>query len=178
MEHLWGLGEMQLEERPAGAGFATVTSGIRVPGLCLEVGRENFGITIGYLNRQRLSVLATNAASSLVPPSVTPGFCSFGTQTNGSIWGFGHIKMRSEPAQNDHFANVTGKAIAGFGVSAGKNDNSLALALTERQTTEVIDRNIRVDFDQVAPRWPGFDLFTMKVNACTTTNVENKKVNP
>ena len=70
-----------------------------------------------------------------------------------------------------HYAIVTGKALAGLEASLGNGDNSLGLVLDGRQRAVVLDENIRLDFDQDAPRWPGFDLFAARVSS----NPDNAK---
>jgi hypothetical protein len=168
VEHLWGFGQLRLESQPTGGGLAAVTTGVRVPGLCVEVGRDHFGFTFGYLDRQRLAVVDTNAAAGRKHPVASPRFCSIGS-TN-ALWALGHLQMRTVPAPTHHYAIVTGKALAGLGASLGNQDNSLGLVLDGRQQAVVLDENILLDFDQDAPRWPGFDLFKMQVKSSTPDN--------
>jgi len=164
-EHLWGLGQLRLQNQSAGSNYVAVVTGIRAPGLCLEVGRDHFGFTFGYLNRQRLEVVSTNTIANLQFPVVSPRICAFGS-TNAP-WAWGHLQMVAVPSPTHHYAIVTGKALAGLGAGMGNQDNNFGFAMDGRQRAVVLDENVRLDFDQDVPRWPGFDLFTMRVNATT-----------
>ena len=170
VEHLWGFGQLRLENQSAGtnSNWAAVTTGVRIPGLCLEIGRDHFGFTFGCLNRQRLAVVDTNATAGLKGPAVAPGVRTGGDTNN--LWALGHLQMRSVAAPARHYAIVTGKALAGLGASLGRHDTSLGLVLDGRQQASALDENIRLDFDQDAPRWPGFDLFALRVEASAPNN--------
>jgi hypothetical protein len=171
-EHLLGFGQLELKKKPAGDGLAAIVTGVRVPGLCLEVGRDHFGFSLGYLNRQTLRVVNTNATDGLEPPRVSPGVRTGGDAD--ALWAFGLLRMRSIASPVTHHAIVTGKALAGFGAGLGNGDDGLGLALDGRQKTVLFDENIRLDFDQDAPRWPGFDLFALKVSSFTPTIPTNQ----
>jgi len=173
-EHLWGLGQMQ-SSRSNNCEFATIVTGYRVPGLCLEIGRDHFGLTLGYLNRQQLAVVNTNATDAIQPPHATPPFLSRGI-TNG-LWGFGHLRMRALPSSNHYYAIITGKAMAGFCAGAGGGDTALSLALDSRQAAVVLDENVHLEFDQDAPRWPGLDLFNTQVTEVGTSESIHQTTN-
>lgn len=169
-EHLWGFGQLRLEEQMAGTNdnWAVVATGMRIPGLCLEIGRDHFGFTLGYLNREQLVVVSTKAADDVKYPDTALGVHLAGN-TN-SPWAFGHLQMRAVANPEHHYAIVTSKALAGLGASLGGHDNSLGFALDGNQRAVVLDENIRLDFDQDASRWPGFDLFAMHVAASFPNN--------
>jgi hypothetical protein len=164
-EQLWGLGQLRLRVESAGGDgqLAAVSSGCRVPGLCLDVGRDHFGFTLGYLDRQRLVVVSSNLTAALQTP--TNSVAGMLAREVNSLWAFGHLHMRTVGRMDRHQAIVTGKALAGFGAGLGGNDSSLSLALDTRQSAVVAGENVQVDFDQDASRWPGFNLFTAKVQA-------------
>ncbi len=46
-KRLWGLGQLQLESKPAGTNPASVTVGAHVPSLCLRAGRWQVGVSVG-----------------------------------------------------------------------------------------------------------------------------------
>lgn len=162
-EHLWGFGQLRVQKEATGGGLTAVTTGYRVPGLCLELGRDHFGFTFGYLDRQRLCVVRSNEVADLRFPTAWPAVCA-GGETN-ALWAFGHLRSRSVPLNSRHVAIVTGKALAGFGAGVGGDDTSLGLVLDGRQCAVVLDPNAQLDFDQDAPRWPGFDLFSMRISS-------------
>lgn len=168
VEHLWGVGQLRMESKSAGNGLIAVATGVNVPGLCLEIGRESYACTFGYLSRQRLAVVSTNAIGNLIPPVGTPPICFTGKAN--SPWGIGHLKMCTVPSPTHHYAIVTGKALAGLGASAGSHDNSLGFVLDGRQQVVVFDRNVQLDFEQHAAHWPGFDVFGLQVNAVVPAN--------
>src|SRR5688572_1158809 len=68
-EHLWGFGKLRLQSQTSGAGLVSVSSGYWVPGLCLELGRSQFGFTFGYVNRQQLALVGTNVLAGLERPT-------------------------------------------------------------------------------------------------------------
>lgn len=169
-EHLWGLGQLRLEqESPAtNSNWAAVTSGYRVPGLCLSVGRDHFGFTLGYLDRQRLAVVSTNQIAELHTPTNSVAWLS--SREVNSRWAFGHLRMRGVGSPHRHWAIVTGKALVGLGAGVGGGETSLGVAVDSRQLAVVQDENIHLEFDQDAPRWPGFDLFAAQVQASSLNN--------
>lgn len=165
-EHLWGFGQLRLQNQLAGSNHVAVVTGVRAPGLCLEIGRDHFGFTFGYLNRQRLEVVGTNVIESLRFPVTSPKIVSFGTID--APWAWGHLKMRTVPSRTYRYAIITGKALAGIGAGLGNQDNNFGMVVDGRQRAVVLDENVHLNFDQDAPRWPGFDLFAMHVEAFTS----------
>jgi hypothetical protein len=157
------LGQLRLATNRVGDQLVSVTTGSRVPGICLELGRDHFGLAFGYLGRQRLAVVDSNQAANVQPPSGSPAVRLGGE--SGTFWGFGHVRMKSVPSANRHYAIVTGKALAGLGARAGGGDTSIGFALATRQEGVVQNENMFVELDQTnAPHWPGFDLFTTHVH--------------
>ena len=172
VEHLWGLGQLRLEKESAGmtSNWAAVTSGYRVPGLCLSVGRDHFGFTLGYLDRQRMAVVSTNQISDLQLP--TNSVAGLSWREVNSRWAFGHLRMRGVGSPHRHWAIVTGKALAGLGAGVGGGDTSVSVALDSRQLAVVQDENVHLEFDQDAPRWPGFNLFATQVQASSPNHLK------
>ena len=164
-EHLWGLGQMRLQVEPAKGSdqLVAVTTGWRVPGLCLEIGRDHFGIAFGYLDRQQLAVVNSSATNEVRFPQAAPRCLSFGSSTG--LWAIGHAQLRTVARSNHHYAVITGKALGGLGVGVGGNDSGMGLAWDTRQRAVVFDDTICMEFDQDATRWPGIDLFTTQVTA-------------
>jgi hypothetical protein len=160
-----------MENRSTGGDLAAVITGWRVPGLCLEIGRDHYGLSFGYLARQQLAVVSPDVVASLKHPKVSPRFLSNGN-TNAP-WAFGHLRMRGAGSPSHHHAIVTGKALAGLGAGLGDYDTSLGFVLDGRQRAVVVDENIQLDFDQDARRWPGCDLFEMKVISSIPTDQSN-----
>ena len=68
-EHLWGLGQMQFMTNRVGTNLVAVTTGTRVPGLCLELGRNHFGLALGYLVREKADVAEASRLAETEPPS-------------------------------------------------------------------------------------------------------------
>ncbi len=170
VEHLWGIGQMRLHQQSAGNGLVTVTTGVCVPGLCLEIGSDQFGFNFGWLGHERLVVVATNAADGLCSPVAWPFLPSVG-RANGR-WTLGHLQMRSVPSAG-HFVVMTGKALVGVGARLGCDGNSFGIGLDSRQQTVIYDPNIRLEMDQDVPRWPGLDLFSTRV-AVSLAHEENR----
>lgn len=176
VEHIWGLGQLRMVHGPTQDmahppftnNLTALTTGVGIPGFCLETGRDHFGFSFGYLNRQRLAVVNKDAITNTLPPVTTPQFASI-CKTN-AVWAIGHIRMRSVPSPTHHYAIITGKALAGLGASLGSQDNSLGLVLDGKQKAVVLDNNIALQMDQDAPRWPGFDLFNIQVKSSVANN--------
>ncbi len=173
-EHLWGFGNLRLS-CVTNSSLATVVTGCRVPGICIEIGSENFGLSLGWLERQRLQVVNQQSAGAVMIPGATPRFLSHAG--SDGIWALGHLKMRTVPAPEHHYAIVTGRALAGIGGDAGPGERGFGAGLNHGQRTEVIDENVRVDLDMRASRWPGFDYFSAEVSAATPMDLKTNKHN-
>ena len=161
-EHLWGVGQLRLQTNSciANSAWAAVTSGVRAPGLCLSLGKNRFGLTLGYFDQQRLTVIPASQLAGLQSPTNTwPGLMA---RAANARWACGHLHMRSAGEPQHHWVIVTGKALLGFNASMG-DDNRLGVLLHSRQTALVQRESIHLEFDQDAPRWPGFDLFAIQV---------------
>ena len=173
-EHLWGLGQLRLqtESQATNSNWAVVASGYRVPGVCLSVGRDHFGVTLGYLDRQQLVVLARDQIPGLYPPTNSLG--RLWRHDANARWAFGHLRMRATGSTHRPKAIVTGWAVVGLVVGAGGGQTSAGLAMDSRQLALIQDENVHLEFDQHAPRWPGYDLFATQVQlldeAMTPTN--------
>lgn len=169
-EHLWGLGQLRLEQESpvTNVNWTAVTSGCRVPGLCLSVGRDHFGFTLGYLDHQRLAVVCTNQIPELQLPTNSIAWLS--ARDVNSRWAFGHLRMRGVGSPHRPWALVTGKALAGLGAGMGGGDTSLGVVLDSRQLAMIQHGNVHLKFDQDAPRWPGFDLFATQVQASSANH--------
>lgn len=162
-ETIWGFGQLRLEAKPVGSNLVSITTGSRIPGLCLNVGRDQFGISFGYVVRQQLAVISSPDLAALRPPAGTVPLLR--SDTN-ALWALGRLRMKSPPG--NHQAFVTGKAVVGLAAQAGGRDGSLHLGLHSRQSVALPDASARFDFEQPARRWPGFDLFAMKVDAAAS----------
>jgi hypothetical protein len=162
-EHLWGFGQLRLQREPAGSNFVAIVTGVRAPGLVLEIGKDHFGLTLGYLERQRLELVSEDTSVHLSFPSVSPRIASFG-ETNAP-WACGHLQMRTVPALTHHYAIMTGKSLVGLGANLGKQDNNFGIVMDGRQCAVLLDESIRLDLEQTSRRWPGFNLFTTDVRA-------------
>ena len=170
-EHLWGFGQLRLQTSSAAGNLATVTSGSRVPGLCLDIGRDHFGVSIGYVSRQQLEVVDVSAASQFKFPSTSQAIRLSGDRN--APWALGHVRMSGVVSPARRYAIVTGRALAGLGAGAVGGDTSVGFVLDGRQKTIVTGEKIGLDFDQDAPRWPGFDLFAMKVKSTEANTADH-----
>lgn len=162
-EHLWGLGQLRLQTKaqsPAN-GWVAVASGSRVPGLCVSVGRDRFGVTVGYSERQRLAIVPADRVAAFRAPA--GWFASMGSRGERPGWMVGHASMRGAGSPEHHCAVITGRALAGFGFGAGGEGAGLKVAFQSQQTAFVRDPDVHGEVDQDAPRWPGFDLFAARV---------------
>jgi hypothetical protein len=169
-EHLWGFGQLRLQTERSGGQFTTVTTGSRVPGLCLDVGRNHFGVSLGYASRQRLQVVETNSIAGFLYPSNSAAIRL--SHDRSAPWAVGHLRLCGAGESARHCAIVTGRALAGLGAGLGGGDTSVGLGTHSRQVVMVTDGNVSLDLDQDAPRWPGFNLFATKVNAFVADETE------
>lgn len=168
-EHLWGFGQLRMcvESQNPNANWAVVTTGCRVPGLCVSVGRDHFGLNLGYFNRQQLSVVSNDEIAMLQPP--TNSLAGLWAREANSRWVFGWLRMQSVGASHRRLAVVTGRALAGLRMGAGSGDTSIGMFLDSRQMLRIHDEDVHLKFDQTARRWPGFDLFETRVVARRVT---------
>jgi hypothetical protein len=164
-EQLWGFGQLRLNVQPAGAPgqLAVVTSGCRVPGLCLDVGRDHYGIALGYVDRQQAVVISSNQISTLEFP--TNSIVGLFPRAANSRWMFGQLRVRATGQAQSAHAIITGRALAGLGAGFGGGDTSLSVALDTRQQAAIADADLWLEFDQDASQWPGFDFFTAALRA-------------
>jgi len=164
-EQLWGFGQLRLQVQSAGATgqLAVVTSGCRVPGLCLDVGRDHFGIALGYVNRQQMLIVSSNQLATLEFP--TNSVAGLFPRAANSRWMIGRVGMRSVRQERTAQAIITGRALVGLGAGLGGGETSLSLAMDTRQQAVVGDADLWLELDQVASPWPGFDFFTAAVHA-------------
>ena len=169
-EHLWGLGQMQFMTNRVGTNLVAVTTGTRVPGLCLELGRNHFGLALGYLVREKADVAEASRLAETEPPCGRPAW-HWGNAVSG-VWGIGHLKMKTIPVTGGHEAVVTGRALVGAAASIGSGDTSVRFGLDGCQRLTFKDENASLAFDQQAARWPGFDLFQMQVSATVTNSTQ------
>ena len=174
VEHLWGLGRLGLTIEPVGNHLVLVTSGSRIPGLCIGIGRDHIGASLGYIIRERLVVMETNAVMN--SPGIDRSQAFILESGAGRFWGFGHLRLNSIPSATRRQAIITGKALGGVGVHAGGGDTSLSAGLDGRQRLAFTEESAQLEFEQNAPRWPGFDLFTARVKepALSQTNLNHK----
>lgn len=169
-EHLWGLGQMRMETNSGSPAtqWASVTTGTRVPGLCLSVGPDHFGLSLGYRERQQMNLVSPEQVSQLeIPQRAWPKVtCS---PINGR-WTLGHARMRGPGSPRRHWTIVTGRACAGLGLAAGGGETGLQLGLASGRTAALQNTNVQVELDQKPSRWPGFDLFATEVRVAAEAN--------
>lgn len=163
VEHLWGLGQLGLTVEPISNNLVRVTSGSRVPGVCIGIGHDHIGLSLGYIIRERLVVVETNTVTE--PLRLDRSHAISRRNDADSVWGLGHLRLTSIPSTTRHQAIITGKALAGLAAHVGGGDTSLSVGLDGRQRLAMVGQNIGLEFDQDATRWPGFDFFAMRVES-------------
>jgi hypothetical protein len=177
-EHLWGIGQLGIKTEKVGDAHLAVTTSFRVLGLCLEVGRDSCGLTLGSSSRQQLMLLQTNSFTGAVP---FEGSRALSLQTNpNQVWGLGHLRLHYPCPLNSCAAVISGRALGGVQVRVGPDAGGLTLGLDTRQLCRVANGTGELVIDQDAPNWPGFDLFTAKVQltAQQTSNLSRAKERP
>lgn len=161
VEHLWGLGQFQLQVRPLRTNLISVATGTRITGLCLELGRETVGLSLGCLVRQKLVVVSTEAALHELRPDASQAIVLGGGREG--VWALGHVRLITVPWPRHHHAIITGKALAGVGAQTG-GGGSLTAGLDRRHRLEFADEHALLEVDQDMRLWPGFDLWTARVD--------------
>ena len=68
VEHVWGIGHLQMKAAPVTDGIDSVVSGRSLAGIGLGAGRDDYYVTAGWDYRRRI-VVGTNAALSLEWPN-------------------------------------------------------------------------------------------------------------
>ena len=174
-EHLWGLGTLQLQSQPAGNGLVSVTSGSRVPGLCLTLGREQFGLAIGLTAHQRLAVVATNEHAFTQTVLFQNGLTL--ARTTNSVFGFGHLSLKLPPASRSHHALITGQTLAGLGTHLG-GCSSISLGLDRWQRFTVLNQDTHLEIADESNTGSRFDLFNLRVVAPSSTNISQIHIRP
>lgn len=175
-EHLFGFGQLRLDVRDLGSNLVHVTRGSRIPGLCLGLGPGHFEVSFGYAIRQDWIVAGADRLTGIQNPQARPALL-FALDSNGA-WGLGHLRMNSLPARKTVHASASGTAIAGLRAIVGANDTSLNVGLDARQRLVVHAENFRLNIDQNAPRWPGFDLFAARVESLAFAQTKQPKELP
>lgn len=152
--------------------------GSRVPGLCLEVGRANLGLTLGLLTRQRLTAIKKEDWAGFPLVAKSWGL-SLGTNDNGK-WVLGVQSVSHLPNPNRTLAVATAKALAGLGLEAEPNDSGITCGLSSRQRLACAASDSQFEIDQVAKAWPGFDFFNANISSVSLTNTgqDNAKSAP
>ncbi len=79
-EHLWGVGHLQMAVHPPAHGLAAVATGNEIAGVRLDAGGQDFGVSLGYESRRRLTVNRTAEGSIIAWP--TADFFNFRVGTN------------------------------------------------------------------------------------------------
>jgi hypothetical protein len=165
-EHLWGLGRLEFATNLVTTNLVAITTGSRIPGLCLQLGRDQFGLSLGYSICQQTCIVAVDQLAGIQPPQLGQAL-HWGAGSNGA-WGLGHLHMQTVPG-GGHLAVVTGRALAGLAAQAGAENTSFSLALDRQQRVTIQAEDAHVSFQQDAPSWPGFDQFSMQVTTLPAT---------
>lgn len=167
-EHLWGFGELSLNARQINSRFLSVASGSRVPGFCCDFGQGSFGISFGYIVRQRLQVVNKNDVVDLQLPRGAA--LNWHGRESNSLWGLGHLEMKT-PKSNHDQALITGQSLAGLSASAG-TDRGIKFGVAHFQQTVLPRDGTYLELSQPAASRPGLDLFSVQVDAPETVNLQ------
>lgn len=160
-ESLWGVGRVTWHVVEQTNGCATVSSGVRLPGIVLGISPEFFGISLGYTVRERLSV--------------SHGDSPIGARINGESlpadtrkrWGIGHITLNTPRGRRSSL--VTGNASAGLNACVDVGRPRLTAGMHSSQIAEVKDDNA-FTLEGGPFRWPYFDYTASEISISQFTN--------
>lgn len=149
-------------------GYATISSGIRIPGLALGVGPDFVGVSFGYTIRERMIIVPTkllNLATATSNGMAVP-------DDVGNRWSVGFVRIATPPRSET--VVVTGQAVAGLNISLDAGKPILTTGLRSAQFTTVpLDSDIHVEITDCADAWPQFDFTQLKTRFLTITNSNN-----
>lgn len=156
-QHLWGLGQLGLKTDSVGEAWMSVTTGSRIPGLCMDFGPRHLGLSFGFLIRQETVVVETNRLPEIHGPERTLAL-PLHLDAN-SVWGLGHLKMKSVASTHGPRVVISGRALAGLSARLGGGDSSVRLGTQSQQRCVVLDQNIYLTFVGTNQNWPHFNFF-------------------
>ena len=91
LERAWGLSRVTWEVERMTNGWATVSSGTRLPGLVLGLGPDFFGVAFGYAVRERLQIVSDEDLGETFARINGHELAA----NAGHRWGFGQLILRT-----------------------------------------------------------------------------------
>jgi len=164
VETAWGVGRVTWRVDRLTNGWATVSSGTRLPGLVLGVGPDFFGISLGYHIREHLRLVPVTEPD---PPRARINGRELADDAGGR-WGVGRLKLETPDATPAVI--LTGSAGAGLGLGLVRGRPELGLGWQSRQLSTVHDLDIWVELTGPARPWPYFDFPATRLAVVTPTN--------
>ena len=171
-ERAWGVGRATWRVAESTNGWASVSSGTRLPGLVLGVGPDFFGVAFGYQVRERLQIASAaelGETRASINGRALPG-------TAGQHWGIGQFALRTPV--DSKIAVVSGRAGAGIGLGLENGRPSAAVGWQSRQLTTVRGTDVFVEMTTPACDWPHFDFPATEVVVMTATNLNSRSIEP
>jgi len=172
VENAWGIGRVTWRIQPLTNGWASISSGTRLPGLVLGCGPDFFGFSLGYQVRERLQVVPA-AGAEAVGARINGGDLAADA---GHRWGIGQFTLRTPASSN--IAVTSGTAGAGIGVALENGHPWATAGWQSQQLTTVADRDVFVELTGGAPGWPYFDFPSTLVAVGAPTNQTERSIAP
>lgn len=172
LERAWGLSRVTWEVERMTNGWATVSSGTRLPGLVLGVGPDFFGVAFGYAVRERLQIVSDEDLGETF------------ARTNGRVlaanaghhWGFGQLILRTPTTAR--IGVVSGRAGAGIGLGLESGRPAAAVGLQSRQLTTIRGTDVFLELTGPMCAWPHFDFPSTQVAVMAATNLTPRSKTP
>jgi hypothetical protein len=157
-EHLVGLGSLRLSRQTIGTNLTSVATSSRVAGLKIGLGKDSYGLSLGYTKDQHKSVFESDAWDNRKP---TGGeFIPL-----GSGWAFGHVKMAFPPERKPH-ALLYGSSVMGFRVEQSFGSGMVDLGVRTRNATLIPSDSTWIEFESPnSMPWPYLDALQLNVSA-------------
>lgn len=164
VDEVWGFGCVRCSTNPVGARFQAVAAETVVPGLSLEFGADHVGVSLGYAESQHLVVEPLAEGASCASDARHALAIPLWRSRSGRVWAFGWQRIRASSRFAPHRqAFVTGRAVAGFGVLAGRDGMAFHGGAHAIQATVVQSPDTYLTFESSSARWPYFDLMALTV---------------
>jgi len=174
-EALLGVGGFRVQTNQVTKELQSVVAGSVIPGLCIGVGPDHFGISLGYLKREHLFIVNSTDPSGGARQSRFA--LPLGSQDPSGGLGLGFMSLR-RPARDSHYeCIIAARALAGVAFQAGAGTSATA-GLQSQQTTVVRSEDLELTLGSTNSVWPYFDYFNhIAISPLDRTSVDQIKSN-
>ena len=132
-----------------------------VPGVCIEVGRQRFGINLGGLVEEQSTILDADNPNPVDAQIQCRIIRPWGESE--SAWNFGWQQTYLIQKYQNKLASSEGTASWGVNLGVGGLSSNFSMGYSSKQRTLLFAGDGHLSIDQDAQNWKGFNLYNASV---------------